>query len=402
MLPRPFWGLSELTWDEVQLKAGRLCLTSLSLRLQSGEIIDFPSNAAPPPNATAGSAAAGKRGVPVGPRRIELSLKDDGHQVVSVYLHWRGDHRFRELDRDGGELSVPHLVRSIVLSSNPTPDGVNGVFKLGEFEADAKGHWAQVPTFLPALLNVTGSPFFEPFLQRAKSLAGTLRKRLEDTIRAQYLAMYTKLSAQQCLRVVYEFEAFIANVAPNIVKPHPEQVFSALRNVYIATCVYHEQPPGAYTLPYAHERAGDVFCALLDAFEAVVDRANPAADYAQFLEEDGVRVCVLPEAALEAESLYWLVERTHTADSFDPTGIKLAAASRLRTVHQRALPGIRYQARETPFRHHFSERILFYRLDAESEEWQHARSEGQVVFYARPEIEGRRCFLHWQRDKSAP
>ena len=128
----------------------------------------------------------------------------------------------------------------------------------------------------------------------------------------------------------------------------------------------------------------------------MVARKGPALDYVMFVEEDGVRVAVLPEAAREAKLVYWLIERGHGADHVDPAGAKLAAPSRLRTVHQRALSGVRYELKPVAFRHHFSERIVFYQLDTQDEEWQQALSERRLIFYPRKELEGLRTFLHWQ------
>ena len=62
MLPTPFWGVAALEWDALQLRAGRLCLSSLTLRLPTGEVIDVPGERrAAAAYAGRGGAAAGQR-----------------------------------------------------------------------------------------------------------------------------------------------------------------------------------------------------------------------------------------------------------------------------------------------------------------------------------------------------
>lgn len=390
MMSLPFWGIAALSWDAALLRTGKVRLLRCTLRLGTGALIDLPANAAPPPPEPKARPANGARVLPQDPLRVELALVEEGRARVPLYLHWRGDHRWAD---EQDELGIRQLVHSVVLSSRPTGDGVLASFKLAELEVDADGVWALSPAFVPALLDVVASPFFAPITQRAVASCALLREQLEQTIRMQGLAMYGKLAAQQCLRAVYQWQAFWAETDCAGVRKHPLEVFRALSQVYLAACVYHEQAP--VPVAYDHDRLATSFADLLDLMAALVSRGVPHADHALFVEDDGMRVCVMPEPLRRAKKVFWVIERAHTADQLPDLAVKLAARSRVHAVHQRALAGVKY-ARSTPdYSHHFSERMAFYQLAVDTEEWSQACSEGQLVYYPRREVDGLRTFLHW-------
>jgi type VI secretion system protein ImpJ len=390
MLSLPLWGISALSWDTALLRAGKVQLLRCTLRLSSGVLIDIPGNAGPPPVERSARAAGGGQVLPQQPLRSEFTLGEDGRKCVPLYVHWRGDHRWTD---EQDELGIRQLVHSVVLSSRPSGDGVNASFKLGEFEVDADERWSLSPSYVPALLDVTDCPFFVPIVQRAVASCSLLREQLELCIRMQGLAIYGKLSAQQCLRAVYQWQAFWAETESLGVRKHPLEVFRALRDVYLAATVYYEQTPVAVV--YEHEQLATSFGALLDLLVALVGRGVPHADHALFVEDDGMRVCVMPEPLRHAKKVFWVVERAHTADELSDVAVKLAAPSRVRTIHQRALAGVKYRRSTPDYSHHFSERMAFFQLAVETEEWSQACSEGQLVYYPRREVDGLRTFLHW-------
>jgi type VI secretion system protein ImpJ len=170
-----------------------------------------------------------------------------------------------------------------------------------------------------------------------------------------------------------------------------------LRSLYLHLCVYRGVDPVLTAEAYRHEAPGDCLDVLLTAIEQQIDLRRSETPYVPFVLKEGILVCDIPQAAKKARNVYWLVQKPRVSSALDTSGVKLAAESRLSTVHQRALRGIGYQRIDPPFHHDFSAQVEFHRLSP-GDEWDQAVRDGRLAFYYRDELQGMRSFLYWRTD----
>jgi type VI secretion system protein ImpJ len=391
----PAWGVGALTWDAFQLVRGILSVEELKLFFPSGSLVDIPGNTAP----------------------TTFNLNTTGQTRTPLYLHLLGEFDVAvEEAADGSEDSaLERIVQRVAFSSQPYPEeaarpaviGRSALeagssvaaqsFKLAEFEKAADGTWSLAPDYLPPALRVTGSPFFEPTLKRARALTDLLHQVLVDEIRDNYLAGQTLASAKEALKALYRFKRFLANVGQEL-HPHPFALFEAVRELYLETCMLRGTEPKELWRPYVHDGLGPLFKDLFAGLESQVQLSRSSTPYVAFTRREGLQLCALPEAARKARSVFWLLQKPRVATKLELGGVKLASESRLATVHQLALRGIAYKRIENPpFHHPFSSEVEFYSL-SEGEEWDHAVRDGKLAFFHRPDFEQVKAFVYWRNE----
>lgn len=371
----PTWGVGALKWDAFQLVRGILSVEELKLFLPSGTLVDIPGNTAPAP----------------------FNLNTTGQTRTPLYLHL-----LQEIDvavaesPDGSQDSaLERIVQRMAFSSQPYSDDATQSFKLAELEKAADGTWSLVPDYLPPALRVTGSPFFEPTLKRARALSDLLHQVLVDEIRDNYLAGQTLAAAKGALKALYAFKGFLANLGADF-QPHPFELLEAVRRLYLEVCMLRGTEPKELWRPYAHEGLGPLFKELFAGLESQVQLSRSSTPYVAFTRREGLQLCALPEAARKARSVYWLLQKPRVGTKLELGGVKLASETRLATVHQLALRGIAYKRIENPpFHHPFSSEVEFYSL-ADGEEWDHAVRDGRLAFFHRPDFEQVKAFIYWR------
>lgn len=375
--PLPFFGVGALKWDAFQLVRGIVSLEELTLVFASGTLVDIPGNTAP----------------------ATLNLNTTGQTRAPVYVHLLGEFDIATAEAPDGssDSAIERIVQRVALSSQPYSDEASQSFKLAEFEKAADGTWSLLPDYLPPLVRVTGSPFFERPLQKMRALSDLLHQVLVDEIRDNYLAGQTLIAAREALKALYRFKAFLANVGQAL-HPHPYQVFEAVRDLYIEVCMLRSTEPVELSRPYVHEELAPLLTLLLDRIQGQVQLSRSSTPYVAFTRREGMQLCALPEAARKARSVFWLLQKPRVGSKLELGGVKLASESRLATVHQLALRGVPYKRIENPpFHHPFSSEVEFYAL-SEGEEWDHAVREGKLTFFHRPEFEQVRAFVYWRNE----
>ena len=373
----PAWGVGALQWDTFQILEGVVSLKTLTLVLPSGTIVDIPGNTAP----------------------VAFNLHSTGASKASVYLHLESSYDVTSTDgpSEFGEESIERIVQKVTLSTAPYSDTALQSFKLMEFDKDVTGVWSLSNQYIPPLLRIGSSPFFQVNLERMSTIAATFHEILVAEIQQNYLAGESQLAAKQCLRALYVFTNEIANLKKEV-KYHPYQVFRLLCDFYIEVCVYRDTRPRDLERVYEHENLGPCFGQLLDHLEEQVQLTKTATPYTAFAPSEGMQVCKLVEGAKRAKDIYWLVQKPKVAEKVDLSGVKLAAPARVEAVQKRALRGIPFVRIENPpFHHNFSTEVEFYAITP-GEEWDHAVREGAVAFFDRGEFQDVRFFIYWRND----
>ncbi len=371
----PSWGLVRLGWDEFRLRKGTVALDQLTVLLRSGIMIDVPGNAAP----------------------TQLDLNAAGVTRAQVYLHLLSDHETvveqADAAADGG--GIERIVQKLELSTKPYSDRSAEVFALAELACGADGMWSLVPEFCPALVQVGAEPFFRSVLTRMDAVARALREVLKKELSENYLAAEGQAGAKQCLRGLYGFEAFVLDVRSGI-RPHPYEVFRALRELYLEVCMFREAHPDKLAHPYDHEQIASSIGTLLDELERQVQIVRAELPYVEFRALDGRHECSFDARLRRAKDVYFLVQKPSVSAQLDLRRIKLASESRIKAVHQRALRGIPFERLDSPpFVHGLASTVEFYALRP-GEEWDYAVSEGRLTLFDAPQLAGCRLYLYWR------
>jgi type VI secretion system protein ImpJ len=379
MLPAPFWGVGSLSLDGFQLLNGALSIREMTLiyPYPSGMLIDVPGNTAPP---------------------ATFNLNKTGSATVPIYVHLETEPDI-EAPGDVSERddNVERVVQRISLSPSPISDVPAQSFKLAEFSKAPDKEWTLSDEYIPPMIRVTHSPFFDSTIARMRAIATSFHQVLTEEIQESYLAGESLLALRQALRGLFGFQAFLATLGRDI-DYHPMDLHRALVDLYLDICVLREIPPAIDKFVYSHEEAGPAFKTLLDEVTEQVRHTKTAAEYVPFKFENRMQVCELPVAAKKARKVFWLVQKPRVGDKIDLARVKLASENRVALVHQMALRGIPYTRIENPpFHHPFSAEVEFYQLES-SEEWDHAVREGKIAFFHRSDFDVIRFFLYWRND----
>lgn len=371
----PSWGVSRLLWDEFRLRKGIVALQELTVLLRSGILIDIPGNASP----------------------AQLDLSVAGVTRAKVYLHLQSGHEtvVEHADAAADSSGIERIVQKVELSTKPYSDTSAEVFELAELSCGADGTWALAPEFCPALSQVGAEPFFRGVLTRMGAVAKALRELLKKELSENYLAAEGQASAKMCLRGLYRFETFLVDVQSGM-HPHPYAVFRALRELYLDVCMFREVHPDKLSHGYDHEQLAPCMAELLEELEQQVQIVRAELPYVEFKALDGRQQCSFDARLRRAKDVYLLVQKPSVSAQLDLRRVKLASESRIQAVHQRALRGIPFERLDRPpFVHGLASTVEFFMLRP-GEEWDYAVSEGKLVLFDSPQLEGCRLYLYWR------
>lgn len=370
----PSWGVIALSLDEFRLSKGTVSIQSLTLLLRSGTLIDVPGNAS----------------------RVYLDLSKSDRARTLVYLHLQTSHD-TVVERQGelSESGIERIVQKIELSTSAYSETSAEVFALAELLCGADGVWELSSEFCPAIAMVGAEPFFAPYLERMEAVAKALRELIRKELSDNHLAAEGQATTKQCLRGLYGFQAFLTDIRSGI-RPHPFEVFRALRELYLDVCLFREIHPELLTVSYQHEDVAGCVGALLVELEQQAKIQRSELPYVEFNAQDGRFVCNVDARLRRAKDVYLLIQKTSISAQLDLRRVKLASDSRILTVHERALRGIPFERIESPpFVHGLASTVEFYGLRP-GEEWDYAVGEGKLVLFDSPQLQGCRLYLYWR------
>ena len=372
----PSYGLASLAWDEYQLQKGMITLQEMTLVLPSGILVDIPGNTSP----------------------AFVNLASSGANKVSVYAHLQSAYETATTYAGGpDDDGVERVVQKVELSIEPYSATGAESFKLAQLECAADGTWSVDSGFLPALLQVGNEPFFTPYVERCKAITNALRSALLDEVKENYLASEGQSAAKSCLRGLFAFTAFLADLGGQI-RPHPYEVFSVIRDLYVDVCVFRNVHPAALDRPYEHEDLAGSLEALLSELEQQVHIGRQRLPYSEFARQDGMLACKLGKDVRRARDVFLLVQKPSVASKLELGRVKLASQSRINLVHERALRGIGFSRLDNPpFHHGLSSTVEFFTI-AHGEEWDYAVAEGNVVLFETPALKDCRLYLYWREE----
>jgi type VI secretion system protein ImpJ len=371
MLPLPSWGLGRLAFDAFLFPTGVLSIGELSLVFESGAVLDVPGNASP----------------------MLLDLNEVGRTRTPVYVQLKSDFEVvKTRPGDPGEEGIERVLQRAELSADQA--AAEQSFQLGEVQCGADGVWEFCSEYVPPLLRARPGLLFDAQLERMRDIVNQLRHALREEILENHLSGETHVLAKQALRSLYGFQAQLGDLAGQV-PPHPYDLFSSLRGLYIDTCVLRNvQELEAINEPYDHRDIGACFARILEPLERLLARGRPEVPYVEFARKEGLLFCDIDKNVKRAKDVFLLVQKPAVAASLDLSRAKLASPSRLHVVHERALTGISFNRVERPpFAQSLSSAVEIYAL-SRGQEWDYAVAEGRIVLFDIPALERCRLYLY--------
>jgi len=322
-----------------------------------------------------------------------LDLTAVGKTRTPVYVHLDSGFDIVETrPGDPGEEGIQRILQRVRLSAEAS--SAEQTFRLAEAVCDADGTWAFSDEYVPPLVRVRRGLVFDAVLGRMEALVNQLRHALREELQENHLSGETHVLAKQALRSLFEFQALLVDLDGQV-PPHPYALFCALRRLYIDACVLRNvQELDALGRPYDHEDLAGSFNGLLDPLERLVARGRPDVPYREFTRAEGVYFCDIEKNVKRARDVYLLVQKPHVAAKLDLSKVKLASPKRLFLVHERALTGVPVKRIERPpFAQSLSSTVEIFALER-GQEWDYAVSEGRIVLFDVPALEGCRLYLY--------
>lgn len=374
MLGIPFFGIGKLKILESLLVEGIFSVQEIAALTMSGTLLVYPGN------------------INIAP----FNLNMPGTTKVSLYFHLLNtsvDSSSESLAKTEGEQEIPRkFYRTVFSADQDFPDVVESI-KIAEFVKSPDGIWEFSTDYVPPLLQVGTSPFFQKELKAlSESLANFQYSLYMDSM--SYLSGDSLTTVKQCLKRVYVVQRLLTNILAEV-HLHPYFLHEELLKLYAEVCFYRGMAPENITAAYSHGNTAVIY-KIIDILGKQIQMVKNLPPYIPFKLTDNIYQATLPEEVRRASNVYLLVQKNQITRQITMADVKLASSSRLSFVHKMALKGIPFKRVEHPqFRHAFGAEVEFY-LISEGEEWDYALNEMSIAFYDRPELADTNFYIFWR------
>lgn len=372
----PSYGVAQLSWNESLLRDGVLSIQEFTALLADGRVLSIPGNCSASP----------------------CSLVATSATRVSVYFHLLDEpvssHGNRVYESD--PRTVERVLLRGVLSTSDRVERTTAVVRLGDFEKGVAGSWSLASTYIPPLLSVANTPHLQPALLALESRIDAMQPQLAAQLQDTFLRPDRLAAIRRCLAELFRVKSVLADLR-NRVSLHPHSLLSALRDLYVESCCFHEVLPDEPALPYRHDQLAECFGQVLELLKQSLRPVYTRSTHLRFQKNNGLfTLSGLPQEVRDAQEVYLLVQRPTLHDRVPMDDIKLSCTSRLALVHRLVLRGVVYKNVERPpFQHTFGPEVDFYQLQ-DGEEWEHVIRESSLSLYIHPVLERCNVFLFWR------
>lgn len=371
----PFYGITNLEWNDALIPEGVLSINRLTLVMPSGILLNIPENT----------------------RAEPFNMGFTGASKVSVYCHFVKEQEGGGDDAGGWQDEAPDVPKTyytLVLSSEQSTQGVHESIKLAAFDKDPDETWRLSESYIPPLLQVGTTPFFAKKLSELSQVLEYFHYNL-GIESAGYLSGDSLMSVRSCMKASLKIQRFLANINGQV-HCHPYFLYEALNEFYAEICYYKKVIPENATLPYRHDRLAECLNRIVDPLIRQMKMMESKTPYLSFKYKDGVFYMKLPEGIRAARDVYFLVQKGHVGDKVDVADLKLGSLTRIAMIHRNSLPGVPVQkVQRPPFQHSFGAEVEFYKV-VQGEEWDYALRDLSVAYFRRKRFEGLECFIYWR------
>lgn len=372
----PHYGIAQLTLNEPLLRDGVLAIGELTALLADGTPISVPGGSSLSP----------------------LSLAATSATRLSVYLHVLDEAVSAQGNRvyDSDPRTVERVLSRAVLSINDTVERSRAVLRLGDFEKGVAGSWSLSASYIPPLLQVGSTPHLGPGLAVLQGQVDALEPQLLAQLQDTFLRPDRLAAIRRCLAELYRVQSLLSELR-NRVPLHPHTLHTALRDLYLELCCFHEVLPDNGVLPYRHDALASCFGPLFRLLTQALRPVYVRSTHLRFGNSNGLfTLSGLPQELKDAQEVFLLIQRPTIHDRISLDDVKLSCTSRLALIHRLVLRGVPFKPVERPpFQHTFGPEVDFYQLQS-GEEWEHVLRENSIALYVHPVLARANVFLFWR------
>jgi len=372
----PFYGITRLEWNKPLISEGIVSINKMTLLMPSGQLLNVPENSKVEP--------------------FNLSLS--GSSRVSVYCHFIMEDNSSTEDHSGwaddDTNDIPKAYYRLMLSSEQSTLGMLESMKIAEFEKDPDDTWHLSEDYIPPLLEIGTSPFFQKKMDELNQVMELFHYNLALEA-SGYLSGDNLISIKMCMKSSMKIQRLLGNIKSQI-HCHPYYLYEALNDFYTEVCYYKKILPENNTLPYKHDQLASCFNIIINPLIEEMRAMETKSPYLPFIYKDGIFSLKLPGEIRVAQEIYFLVQKGHVGDKLDISNMKLGCMSRISTIHRLSLPGVPLKKIERPpFQHSFGSEVEFFKI-FEGEEWDYVLRDLSIAFYNQSKFQSIECFLYWR------
>jgi type VI secretion system protein ImpJ len=373
----PSYGLYKVNWNETLLAEGVLSLEEMILVMPSGLLLELKENI-----------------------RVEpINLTIPGTSLVSVYLHVRTYAEpinstvvNKNIVKHG---NVSCWLWQIDLSTEQEHSDTLETFHLADFQKQADSSWQLSTSYIPPIGCFGSVPFLKDDFKQLKIKLEAYHYQLTQEVAAIYLSGADLFNTRESLKSVVNMLRLLGNLFAEI-NVHPYTMYERLKSFYIDLAFYHNNTPDFSISCYRHDELVEVFNEILIPLNHEIQFTQTRIPYLPFKLADGIFQVTLPIEIRKAKEFYFLVQNASVNQSVSIAGIKLAAVSRIPTVHKFYLQGVSLiKIDKPPFQHSFGPEIDIYQI-TQGEEWDYALNELVIGFIPDSSFSSEKFFLNWR------
>jgi len=371
-LGKPFYGLTNLQWNESLLDQGLFSIDQMTLITSTGALINIPENAIVEP----------------------LDLVQEEEQEIAIYFHLMDETSNEENAFEIRTEEISFVVHRCRLSTKKNISLSKVFFKLAQLKKPPSSQWSVDPEYVPPLLNVGVKSFLAEKLSIIKTILEYAQVRMKQELHEPAFLAAQQFHAKLChLEIVKILR--LTSGADQGIAIHPcdfyESVIQLLDVVFSATANWKAPP-------YQHEAIAPLFSYLITQLQLAFVNQSKGSAYLQFEKKDAyLQIEQLPNHLEKANELFLVIQKPAADGSFSLKNFKLTSRLRSSYLQQFSLSGISLTQVKQPI--HFQETFVkdceTFRIGRD-EEWKHACLEENLILIHQDPSSNFQAYLFWK------
>lgn len=369
---KPFYGLTNLQWNEALLDQGVFSIDEMNLITSTGTLINIPENAIVEP----------------------LDLCQEEENEIAIYFHLMEERAVEDNSFETRVEEVSFVVYRCQLSIKKNIPFSKVFFKLAQLKRSPNKDWSIDPEYIPPLLNVSVNPFLSEKLSTIKTILEYAQVRMKHELNEPAFLAAQQFHAKLChLEIVKILRLMSGTVLGTAIHPCDfyEKVIQLLDIVFSTTANW--KAPS-----YQHESIAPLFSYLIAQLQLAFVNPSKGSAYLQFEKKDDYfQIDQLPNHLEKANELFLIIQKPATEGLFSLKNLKLTSRLRLSYLQQFSLSGISLTPVKQPI--HFQETFVkdceTFRI-ARDEEWKHACLEENLILVNQGPSSNFQAYLFWK------
>jgi type VI secretion system protein ImpJ len=368
----PFYGLTNLQWNESLLDQGVFSIDQMTLITSTGTLINIPENAIVEP----------------------LDISQEEEHEIAIYFHLMDETANEENAFEIRTEEVSFVVYRCQYSTKKNIPFSKVFFKLAQLTRSPNNNWNVDPEYIPPLLNVSVKPFLSEKLSTIKTILEYAQVRMKNELREPTFLAAQQFHAKLCQLEIVKILRLMSS-ADLGTAVHPCDFYESviqLLDIVFSSAADWKAPP------YQHDAIASLFSYLVKQLQLAFVNQSKGSAYLQFERKDAyLQIERLPNHLEKANELFLVIQKPATDAIFSLKNLKLTSRLRLSYLQQFSLSGISLTPVKQPI--HFQETFVkdceIFRIGRD-EEWKHACLEENLILVNQAPSPNFQAFLFWK------